>query len=103
MADRPQSMLQWYDPITRKRKSQSAGTCNPMDADEKRADLEYELNNGLHAETSKLSWAAFREMFEAEHVAGLRARSREKYGTVFDVFEELVNPQRLAAVTAPAR
>ena len=46
--DRPQRVLQWHDPATGKRKSRTAGTCNPLKAEKRRADLEYELNHGLH-------------------------------------------------------
>jgi hypothetical protein len=46
--DRPHLMLQWRDPDTGRRKSQSAGTSNRKEAERVRADLEYELNHGLH-------------------------------------------------------
>ena len=39
-------MPQWHDSETGKRKSKTAGTCNPMEAEKARADLEYELNHG---------------------------------------------------------
>jgi hypothetical protein len=63
-ADRPHLMLQWHDPDTGKRKSKSAETCNPLDAEQKWSDLEYELNHGLHKEASSMSWDRFREVFE---------------------------------------
>jgi hypothetical protein len=65
-ADRPYLMLQWHDPDTGKRKSKSAQTCNPLSAEQARADLEYEHNNGLYKEGSRISWEKFRELFEAE-------------------------------------
>ena len=53
--DRESLMLQWIDPDTGKRKSQSAGT-NLLDvAEMKRTELEYELNHGLHKEASRMS------------------------------------------------
>lgn len=97
--DRPALMLQWNDPITGKRKSQSAGTNDPEAAETKRADKEYELNNGLHQEKSKLSWERFRELFEEEYLPGLRPRTQEKVGTVFDVFEQIIAPKSLKAIT----
>src|SRR5215475_2103728 len=78
-ADRPYLMLQWHDPVTGKRKSKSAGTNNPLDAEQARADLEYELNNNLFREASRLSWEAFRERFEDEYAAGLRRDTRKNY------------------------
>jgi integrase len=98
--DRPQLMLQWHDPVTGKRKSQSAGTCNPLDAEKARADLEYELNHGLHKQSARMSWERFREVFEAEYVAPLRENTRDVYAATFDAFERLCDPSRLDLVTA---
>jgi integrase len=98
MGDRPHLVLQWHDPDTGARKSKSAGTCNPMEAEAKRADLEYELNHGHYQEPSWLDWQRFRELFEAEYLAGLRAKTRLKYTTVLDVFEQIINPVKLRTV-----
>jgi integrase len=94
-ADRPYLMLQWHDPATGKRKSKSAETCNPVEAEIKRADLESDLNHGRYAEPARMTWERFRELFEEEYVAGQRERSREKYGSVLDVFEQIVEPAKL--------
>jgi integrase len=98
--DRPHLMLQWFDPDTGRRKSKSAGTADPGAAEDTRADLKGGLNHGRYQEASKLDWSRFRELFEQEYLPGLRPRSREKYATVLDVFEEIVNPEKLRAVTA---
>ncbi len=98
MADRPHLVLQWHDPATGKRKSKSAGTCNPLQAEERRADLEYELNHNLHHEASQISWERFRELFEAEYVAPLRANTRRNFATTLDAFEEICTPKRLAGI-----
>ena len=63
--DRKNLMLQWTDPETGKRTTRSARTADPKLAEKARADLEYELNNGMYGEPSKLSWQQFREMFTA--------------------------------------
>lgn len=97
--DRPALMLQWIDPDTGKRKSESAKTDNPEKAEEARADKEYELNHGLHQEKSKLDWDRFRQMFEEEYLPGVRERTREKYNTVLDVFEQVISPTKLRAIT----
>jgi integrase len=93
--DRPHLQLQWVDPETGLRKTVSAKTTDPEEAERAGADKEYELNHGLHQEVSQMTWARFRVLFTEEHVAGLRPRSREKYDTVLDVFEEVVRPRRL--------
>jgi integrase len=97
--DRPALMLQWVDPDTGRRKTKSSETDDPEKAEQKRADLEYELNHGKYQEASRLEWESFREMFETEYLPGLRPRSREKYNVVLDVFEQLVKPAKLRAVT----
>jgi integrase len=96
--DRPALVLQWIDPGTGKRKSKSAGTDDAKEAEQRRADLEYELNHGRHQEAHRMSWERFRELFEAEHVAGLRRKTRDKYENALNLFEEVCRPQRLSAV-----
>jgi integrase len=97
-ADRPYLMLQWLDPDTGKRKSKSAKTDNEEAAEKKRADLEYELNHGLHAEPSKMTWEQFRELFEAEYVAGTRMKTQETFRSCLDRFERLANPRQLRSI-----
>jgi integrase len=96
--DRPTLQLQWVDPDTAARKSKSTGTDDPGKAEKARADLEYQLNHGLYQEASRLDWQRFRELFEAEHLAGLRHKTRLKYTTVLDVFEQIINPDTLARI-----
>jgi integrase len=98
--DRPHLMLQWLDPVTGKRKSKSAETCNPLDAERKRADLEYELNNGLHVEPARITWEAFRELFEREYLSGLRPRSRLAIAVALDRFERHGGPKLLRGIDA---
>ncbi len=92
-------MLQWFDPDTGQRKSRSAKTADPDEAETKRADLEYELNHDVYREPNRRSWEEGRKLFEAEHLPGIRERSREKYGTVMDKFEKHCRPGRLRDVT----
>jgi integrase len=92
-------MLQWHDPATGKRKSRSAETCNPLEAEKKRADLEYELNHGLYTEPSRMTWETFRDLFEVEYVAGLRPNSRRNHQNTLDLFEQLCSPGRLHGIT----
>jgi integrase len=97
--DRPHLMLQWHDPVTGQRRSKSAGTCNPLDAERIRADLEYEINNGLHQQAARMSWERFRELFEAEYFPGLREETRLVYGRTFTLFERLTSPGSLSGIT----
>ncbi len=96
--DRKSLVLQWIDPLSGRRKSKSAGTSNAKEAEQARADLEYELNHGKYQEGSNISWERFRESFESEHLVGLREQTRIKYGFVLDVFEEIIDPKKLRNV-----
>jgi integrase len=90
--DRPHLVLQWHDPITGKRKSKSAGTADEKIAEDKRADLESDLNAGRHKEASSISWARFRELFEAEYLPNVRSSTGGVYRQVFNLFEEVMTP-----------
>jgi integrase len=92
-------MLQWHDPVTGKRKSKSAETCNPVDAEKARADLEYELNNGLYSEPSKMPWDTFQRLYENEKLAGARPNTRKKAASVFASFAALIKPKALGVIT----
>jgi integrase len=96
--DRPNLMLQWIDPDTKKIKSQSAQTADPGEAEDARSDLESDLNNGRYKETSRLSWERFRELFEEEYAAGPRPTTRGNFADTFDLFERLCSPSSLRAI-----
>jgi integrase len=97
--DRGALMLQWIDPETHRRKSKSAGTADEGDAEQARADLEYELNHGRYQEASRMSWERFRELFEAEYLPNLRPGSQGKMRDVLDSFAEICRPGRLRSVS----
>src|SRR5262245_5132035 len=97
-ADRPTLMLQWHDPATGKRKSKSAETCNPVEAEKRRADLEYELNHGLHHEPSRMTWETFRGLFEGEFLPPRREGTRKLYRETLDTFEELCHPRYVGTI-----
>jgi integrase len=97
--DRPHLVLQWLDPDTGRRKSKSAETADPKEAEARRVDLEADLNNGRYQEASRMTWERFRQLFEAEYVAPLREGTRLLYGQTLDLFEALVAPQSLRAIS----
>jgi integrase len=99
-ADRPYLCLEWNDPETGRRRSKSAETCNPAEAEDARADLESDLNNGRHVDTSNMSWEKFRELFEDEFAEARRERTRENYQATFNLLERLCRPKRLKDVDA---
>src|SRR5262249_61067516 len=71
--DRPHLVLQWHDPDTGRRRSQSAGTADPNQAEAARIDLEADLNNGRYQESSRMSWERFRTLFEEEDLPNCRS------------------------------
>jgi integrase len=97
--DRKNLMLQWIDPETGKRQTRTARTADSAEAEDARADLEYELNHGKYQEASRMTWERFRELFEEEYVAGLRPRTGQIYDWVFGLFEELCHPTKLRNIT----
>jgi integrase len=91
--------LQWHDPHTGDRKTRSTETNDPRQAEQQRADLEYQLNHGIYGGASNLSWERFRELFEREYVAGMRFNTRENFRYALDQFEAICHPARLRSVT----
>ena len=92
-------MLQWIDPDTGRRKSKSAETDDPGEAEKARGDLEYELNHGKYQEASRMTWEAFRDLFEAEYLTGKRPATQVNHGCALDLFERLSNPRTLRGIT----
>ncbi len=76
MTDRPHLVLQWHDPETGKRRSKSAGTSDPKEAEAKRGDLEADLNAGRHQDAVRMAWERFVELYDAEHLSGVRPGTR---------------------------
>jgi integrase len=97
--DRPFLKLEYVDPDTGRRRSKSAKTADPKEAEKARADWEYELNHGLHREPSKMPWETFRQTYEEEKLAGAREATRKKAGYVFDSFEGLAHPRTLGQIS----
>jgi integrase len=96
--DRPYLTLDWHDPVTGQRKSRSAKTCNPVEAEKLRKDLEYELNHNIYQEPSRTTWSAFRELFKEQHLAGSRVNTQRNYQATLDLFERLCHPKALRDV-----
>jgi len=98
-SDRPYLQLQWICPATGRKRTRSAKTADEMEAEARRCDLEADLNAGRHHEPSRLTWLAFRERFEVEHVASLRKNTRLGYRDTFNLFERLARPVTLRGIT----
>jgi integrase len=100
--DRANLVLQWHDPVTGKRRSESAKTADEKEAERKRSDKETLLNLGLSKDPNKTTWETFRTAFEAEHAPGKRRNTRVNYGVTLDHFERIVGVKRMEDIDARA-
>ena len=100
--DRPNLVLAYTDPVSGKRKTKSAGTSNEKAAWKAAAAWEEELRAGPQCPPSKVTWQAFRERYEAEHLASLAPKSRESSRFALNRVEKHLNPDRLCKVNASA-
>jgi len=100
--DRPNLVLAYTDPVSNKRKTKSAGTSNEKDAWKAAAAWEEELRAGPHCPPSKVTWQAFRERYEQEHLASLAEKTRVHVSVALNHLERHLNPDRLCKVNASA-
>jgi integrase len=96
--DRENLVLQWHDPDTGKRKSKSAETADLQQAERAAGALEKQLWEGTYRSKSLMTWERFRELFEAEYVAGLRPETRKVHNNALDLFEKVCNPRSLRGI-----
>ena len=100
--DRANLVLAYTDPVSGKRKTKSAGTSNEKDAWKAAAAWEEELRAGPQCPPSKVTWQAFRERYEQEHLASLAEKTRVHVSVALNHLEKYLNPDRLCKVNASA-
>ena len=92
--------MRYIDPISGKQVARSTKTDDEEKATRAAAVWEDELNTGRYAAPSRITWAEFRQRYEGEKLAGLAEGTRGTVKVTFDYIEEIVNPDRLAKLTA---
>ncbi len=97
--DRKALQLQWIDPATGKKKTQSAKTSSHRQAERAAGELEKELRAGRQP-VSKIAWEDFCERYEDEALSGLADATAHKVTTVFNLITEILSPQTLRSLTA---
>ena len=97
--DRSNLVMRYVDPLTGKQKTKSAGTADEGEAVKAAGKWEAELREGRYQAPNKLTWAEFRKRYEAEKLASLAKRTRDKAGTVFAWVETVLDPRRVADLT----
>ena len=91
--------LYWRDPVTGKHKIQSAKTTDPGKAERAAAVLQDKLNSGQYQAPNRITWAEFRQRYEAEKLSGLATKTQQTARTALNHVERVLNPDRLAKLT----
>jgi integrase len=86
--------------LTGKQKTKSAGSPDEKEAERAAAVWEDELRSGRYQAASKVTWAEFRQRYEAERLLALAPSTRHTANDSFDHLERIINPGRLSSVTA---
>jgi integrase len=98
--DRKNLLLGYDDPTTGKRVTKSAKTSDETAAERAAGVWQDELNSGRYQAPNRVTWAEFRARYEAEKLVGLALGTQKTTGECLDRFERVINPDRLAKVTA---
>jgi len=93
--------MRYVDPVTGKQVTRSTGMKIRKEAAKIAAKWEQDLQTGRYKSPSKLSWSEFRDRYE-DHLARETSDSTlQRFGNVASVFERIINPKLLVAVTKP--
>jgi len=91
--------LLFRDPISGKRKAESAGTADRAEAERAAERLEEKLNSGVYKPPSKVTWAEARERYEQEKLSTLAPWTQHTTASSLNAMERILNPDRLAKLT----
>ncbi len=95
-------MMTYRDPVTGRKVAKTSGTRDATKAAMAAGKWEDELRTGRYQAPSKLTWAEFRKRYETEKLATLAPATRATAAEALDYLEKIVNPDRLAKLTATA-
>jgi len=93
-------VLQWTDPTTGKRRSQSSRCTNQRAAAIKAQEKEKELNAGEFASDGSIEWRVFLDKLQTEVLSGVAGRTSEKICSVLSVMSEFEKPKTLREVNS---
>ena len=93
-------VARFKNPLTGKFETRSTGTRKRKEANKFAAKWEAELQEGRYKAPSNISWAEFRIRYEDEVLPGLADGTEEIASGVFNTIERILNPQKLATLTA---
>lgn len=92
--------LRYVDPVTGKAIEKSSKSTTQKDAAKAAGKWEDELREGRYKAPSKVTWADFRTQYGDEVLPGLADNTDGKVAAVFEAVERIINPEKLAALTA---
>ena len=104
--DRPHYQMQYRDPMTGKKKTASTGVmATGRERDRKAAEKaankwEDDLRAGRYQPPIRISWEEFRERYENEVLPSLASKTVKMLGTVFNLIESVLAPEKLSSLTA---
>ena len=92
-------VLQWIDPTTGKRRSQSSKCTGIRAARDAARELSDHLTNVAPRGDGSISWDDFTDLYEKEHLASLADSSCDRANNVLSVFGRTMSPVNLNAIT----
>ncbi len=93
-------MMTYRSPTTGKKVAKSSGTTDRGEAIKAAGKWEDELRTGRYQAPSRLTWAEFRQRYEAEKLASLSAATQVSTASALNHLERVVNPDRLVKLTS---
>jgi integrase len=99
-AGRKFHQAQWRDPVTGRKKTQSTGETKKRDAERVAGKILQQVIDGTFHHRRRMTWATFRERFEAEVIPSVAIKTQwKKIGTLNHV-ETLLKPATIASIDA---
>ena len=92
--------MRYVDPVTGMQSTRSTGVHKRKEAERIAHKWEADLQEGRYKAPSKVGWHEFRIRYEDEVLPGLAEKTAGKVSAMFNAIERILNPQKLAAVTA---
>lgn len=92
--------MKYTDPDTGREVTRSTETNRMKEANKRAGKWESQLRSGQYKGPCRTTWEDFRERYETDHVSGLSPDTADKIDAVFSMVEQILNPKRLAQLTA---
>lgn len=91
--------MYYDDPLTGKREQRSTKQTSRTKALKAAGKWEDELNSGRYCPNSRITWEAFRDLYEKQKLAGMSRKTHSAFSTAANHLEEIIAPKHLASIT----